>query len=282
MIAAIAYADKKYQCAEHLLRQSCMRNGVDIFHGYKQDDLPESFRKMYNEKRGDGYWRWKSYIICDALSQLDEDDYLVYLDSGCILTGNIRQLIDCMKRDRQDLMLFSQSEHLIEKYWTKRDVFLALNCDGKPEIIDTPQTYGGYIICRNTKKIRDFMNHYAEVCCTGTLITDAECTMGYPNYSGFIENRHDQSILSVLAKMEGIKPYRDPSQYGENGKYRVEVIERSTFSTVIFSHRLGFVRYFWQLRLVESEFYKEKLPRIPFLYKTVNFIIYKVILRKYM
>lgn len=282
MIAAIAYADKKFECAEHLLGRSCLKNGADIFYGYSPKDLPDELRNRCVEKRGGGYWRWKSYILCDALSKLKDGDYLAYFDSGCILTGDIHQLISCMERDDQDLMLFAQSSDFSERKWTKRDIFISFNCDDRSDILDTPQTYSGFIICRNTPQIRDFMKQYYEVCNTGSLITDADCTCGLPDHTGFIENRHDQSILSVMAKMKGVHPYRDPSQYSESGKYSEDIIERSTYPTMIYCHRKGFVRYLWQLRLVESAFYKEKLPKCRLVYKAVNYVIYKVILRKYM
>ena len=32
------------------------------------------------------------------------------------------------------------------------------------------------------------------------IITDDPNTLGFPNYDGFIENRHDQTVLSLLIK----------------------------------------------------------------------------------
>ena len=282
MIEAIAYADKRYESAEHLLKRSCLRNGVDRFCGYGFKDLPKDLQDKCSEKRGGGYWRWKSYIICDALSKLNEDDYLVYLDSGCALTGDIHQLIKCMDRDEKDIMMFTLSSEYTERKWTKRDIFIELGCDDDSSVTDTPQMIATYIICRNTAKTRDFMAKYYEYSMKGTLITDEVCVMGKPNYPEFIENRHDQSILSVLAKCSGIVPYRNPSQHGDNGTFSEEVAQRSDYPKVIYSHRKGFVRYFWQLYLVESDFYQKRLPQCSFLYRAVNFVIYKIILRKYM
>jgi hypothetical protein len=46
------------------------------------------------------------------------------------------------------------------------------------------------------------------------LLTDMENQLGYPNYEGFHEHRHDQSILSLLSKKYGLMAFRDPSQFG--------------------------------------------------------------------
>jgi hypothetical protein len=45
-------------------------------------------------------------------------------------------------------------------------------------------------------------------------ITDDKNVLGIPNYPGFRENRHDQSILSLLAKIWNLTTYLDPSQFG--------------------------------------------------------------------
>ena len=38
--------------------------------------------------------------------------------------------------------------------------------------------------------------------------------MGVPNYEGFIENRHDETIITLVSKKYGLFPYRNPSQWG--------------------------------------------------------------------
>lgn len=36
------------------------------------------------------------------------------------------------------------------------------------------------------------------------IVSDSENVMGLPNYEGFIDNRHDQTVLSLLAKNGGL------------------------------------------------------------------------------
>jgi hypothetical protein len=54
------------------------------------------------------------------------------------------------------------------------------------------------------------------------IITDIPNTCGYGNYPGFIEHRHDQSILSILVASQKIEVFRDPTHYGNSNikKYR--------------------------------------------------------------
>ncbi len=46
------------------------------------------------------------------------------------------------------------------------------------------------------------------------LSTDSNNQCGLPNYEGFREHRHDQSIFILLTKKCGLLGFRDPSQYG--------------------------------------------------------------------
>jgi hypothetical protein len=48
------------------------------------------------------------------------------------------------------------------------------------------------------------------------IITDIENQCGLPNFSEFVDHRHDQSIFSLLIKKYKIIPYRDPSQFGNS------------------------------------------------------------------
>jgi hypothetical protein len=45
-------------------------------------------------------------------------------------------------------------------------------------------------------------------------ITDDANVLGLPNYPEFHDHRHDQSILSLLAKKWNLTLYPDPSQWG--------------------------------------------------------------------
>ncbi|KXS13387.1 hypothetical protein M427DRAFT_45711 [Gonapodya prolifera JEL478] len=54
------------------------------------------------------------------------------------------------------------------------------------------------------------------------------------NYAGFELHRHDQSVLSVLAKKWNLEPQLDPSQYG---KYDTELHKQRTYPPVFDHHR---------------------------------------------
>ena len=103
-----------------------------------------------------------------------------------------------MEKDKQDIMFFEVFGHT-DSTWTKRDVFIALDCDSE-EYYNTTPRMGTFILIKKTNQSVAFIDEYVKYSQNGNLITDAPNEMGYPNYEGFRENRHDQSILSLLSK----------------------------------------------------------------------------------
>ena len=67
-----------------------------------------------------------------------------------------------------------------------------------------------------------------------------------PNHEGFVENRHDQTVLSLLSKKWNIDVYRDPAPYGLDMKYPQDVLNRSPYMQVVDAHRYCFMpRTYW-------------------------------------
>jgi hypothetical protein len=65
----------------------------------------------------------------------------------------------------------------------------------------------------------NFVEDWLTLCKNENLLTDAPNICGLNDFKDFISHRHDQSILTLLAIQKKIKPYRDPSQYGNHLKY---------------------------------------------------------------
>ena len=220
MILGVNFANSCYRKAQQLNTWSMYNKGhVDKVIEYSPDSLDDDFSQKNQEilscKRGGGYWLWKPYILLKSLSLIDNGDYLLYLDSGCVILDSVSLLIQSMEDAGQDVMAFEL--RATEKTWSKRDAFIIMDCDS-PKYSETNQRLGGYILIKKSdhtvnicKQFLFYAEHYR-------IITDEPNTMGLPNYDGFIENRHDQTIWSLLTKKNNILPFRDPSQYGSGEK----------------------------------------------------------------
>ena len=258
MIVAINFSDEKYINAQKLNSKTAKKWGADRVIEYSIADIDEEFKEankyVLNKERGAGYWLWKPYFILKTLSGISEGDYIIYSDSGAAFVNKIEYLVEIMERDNTDVMPFCITQPEIK--WTKRDVFVLLDAD-REEIINSEQICGTYILIKKTKHSVDIIKKWLESAKDARMITDDPNVMGREDYREFIENRHDQSIWSVLCKKNEINPYRDPSQYGLNEQqFPVDVRERSTYPQIIESHRQRNMKYIFQLNYSKKWYHR--------------------------
>jgi hypothetical protein len=90
----------------------------------------------------------------------------------------------------QDVITFELP--YVERQYTKHDAFVLMDCDS-----------------------------VLLFACDERILTDRRNTCDKPNYPGFRAHRHDQSILSLVAKRYWLPAFRDPSQFGNHniGRY---------------------------------------------------------------
>jgi predicted SpoU family rRNA methylase len=242
MILAVNYADKKFKRAQHLNSLTARQYGADKVIEYGPEDIDKKFyeknKEILTNPKGGGYYLWKPYIYRKAYDELNDGDYLIYTDAGSIYVNNIKHLIDCMKREKVNIMVFSLQKEMLERKYTKRDALILTDCDS-PKYIDTPQSIGGYMIYKKSPEVKAFFDEVLEYAQDIRVISDNDNVMGQPNYDEFVAHRHDQAVISLISKKQGIKRFRDPSQFGLINHYEPEVESRSAYPQIVDSHRLN-------------------------------------------
>lgn len=176
-------------------------------------DFTKANEDILSQPRGAGYWLWKPYCILRALKQAKNDDLVMYADSGSHFIRSADPLFKLLGLNDQDVIPFSL-EHP-EAHWTKRDAFVLMNCDDQG-FEREPQRLASFILMRRSLKSISFFEEYLEYCCNQQILTDLENSCGLPNYSGFREHRHDQSVFSLLSKKHKLQSFRDPCQWGNS------------------------------------------------------------------
>ena len=246
MITCITYGDKKYQSAGRLNLETAKMHGADKTILYGPHDLPLSFKlqnwRVYYARsgkhlywRGAGFWIWKSYIIKKTLQQLNEGDILIYSDAASVYVNDIGELLKTFYEENLNMMVFTLLH--LEKEYTKRDAFVLLDADSS-EYTDTRQRIGTYIVMQKNDETIKIVGEWHKACRDYRIITDSKNRMGKDNYPDYITHRHDQSILSIVAKKNGIMEYRDPSQYGnDSSQWPDDIIARSTYPQIWYSTR---------------------------------------------
>ena len=99
---------------------------------------------------------------------------------------------------------------LIEEQWTKPLVLERL-CQNQKEIMQSNQIQASFIMIKKSKFSIEFVDQWFELCCNKEFLLPEE---GMNCKSNFKAHREDQSLLSILCKKNGIKPHKDPSQFG--------------------------------------------------------------------
>jgi hypothetical protein len=242
MIIAANYADKKFRRAQRLNSKTARQFGADKVIEYGPEDIDRDFyeknKEILSNPRGGGYYLWKPYFYRKAYDELGDGDYLIYTDAGSIYVNDIHYLIDCMEREKVNIMVFSLQNEMIERKYNKRDTLILTGCDS-PLYTDTPQSIGGYMIYKKSPEVKAFFDEVLKYAQDIRCISDNPNVLGQSNYDDFVSHRHDQAIISLISKKHNIKRFRDPSQFGLINHYESEVENRSTYPQIVDSHRLN-------------------------------------------
>lgn len=257
MLVVINYSDDRFKAARDYNSYTAVKYGkADSVIEYTPNNLPKEIKGKFpkwsvqNDRIIGRYGLWRPYIVLDALKKVKYGDYVCYSDAGLYFIDSIYLLIESMEKQKQDIMVFGLP--FIEKQWTKRDVFVYLDADN-PQVIDTNQIMSTIFIAKKTAYTISFFEKYKKIAENAPeLFTDEENHLGEENYIEFIENRHNQSVLSVLAKKENLKVFRDPSEYGvkpklyqysvPNAIFKVGEYVKSDYPQIIVHHRSKKIR----------------------------------------
>ena len=252
-IVAISYGNDLYRRQLLINKKTALEVGkVDEYYSYGPNDIDKKFKERNKEilsrKRGNGYWLWKPYFILKTFKEkLDEGDYLIYTDAGILYNNSVHQIINFLNEHNYEMWMI-RLEH-IEKKYTKRDAFILLGADSQ-FYTDTNQYMAGIQIYRKSKFTEKFLEEVLYYSQDKRIITDDPNTLGFNNYKEFIENRHDQSILSILIKKYG---------QADSGRTNMEI---KTIKTQ--NNKMPFIFCIYrQLEFIDYNDIKEKCKNIP-------------------
>lgn len=210
----LSFADSRMAYArQRIEKQAEKMNLFDEIRVWDESNLDEEFKQKWKDVlrtdvRGFGYWVWKPYIILKTLESMPEGGILLYLDVGCHLNPLARKRLlkyfATAYKDNLGVKAFPvniwNKKKSLERNWTKGDTFDYFTCREKDSITDTPQIEATHIIiCKNNSSI-NFSREWYEICEKAFFLVN-DSTSSSPNFPEFRENRHDQSIFSILFKL---------------------------------------------------------------------------------
>lgn len=212
----ITYSDEKFNKQRDFAVFMAKHFGkFDKSIGYKPEDIDKEFyeqnKEILSQPKGGGYWLWKPYFIYKTLKNLNDGDYLFYADAGSFFLKDINILIDELEKSHQDVIGFELP--LIESQWTKRELFITMNCDNEL-YRESNHIMGSFHLIKKSNQSLKFYKEYLELCTNTNNITDILDSSIQQN-KDFLDHRQDQSIFSLLYKKYKLKPFKDPSQRGD-------------------------------------------------------------------
>lgn len=190
---------------------------------------------MLSNKRGFGYWIWKSYLISELLENIPKESVVFYMDSGCQLNLNgMHRFKEYYEYAMESGGLAFRLKHP-ELEWTKSDtyyrVFKKLGND-----LDQTQCVGGINFFKNVTETVEFVKEWQKICCEDNYHYIDDSPSDMENHPIFKEHRHDQSIFSLLVKKHNYfhvvedETYWEPDWHGRGLKYPIWATRNSSLN----------------------------------------------------
>lgn len=238
-IHMITYGNSVYSRAKKRIKEEAIH--TEWFKSIKvcgpEDLTPEfanEFKKVLKLKRIAGYGVWKFDIILKRLETLiknNKDEILLYIDAGCMINKNgesrMKQYINMLRESDKDMFSFKM-KGVIEKNWTTKQLFKAFEVE--EDIKESGQFVGGIFMMKINESIIDFFKYILTVLRKNPLIiTDV-----YNKYqiNDFIDNRHCQSVLSVMRKKWNNSVYIDDETFWTKWNYETEEAQKHPLMAV--------------------------------------------------
>lgn len=92
-----------------------------------------------------------------------------------------------------------------------------MGCD-EPRLHRGQMLDASLLVLVNHERSRAFVREWLAACTQSRILTDEPNVCGLANLPGFLDHRHDQSVLSLLATRDGMEIFRHPSQNGNHAK----------------------------------------------------------------
>tara|TARA_B100000700_G_C15019727_1_gene845086 strand:- start:315 stop:1139 length:825 start_codon:yes stop_codon:yes gene_type:complete len=205
----LTYGNKAFHYSKiHLCSLAKESGFYDGIISLKPSDLDKNFRLKFEnilkEGRGSGYWIWKHEIINELLKKINKNDVILYCDAGSSINNGAKakeRFSDYLNiiHDRDvDFLRFETEKQFMENQYTSKELFKATNIQGTSKIANTTQLQAGVMFYKKNDTNLEFFQEYKSI-----LYNDPNLITDYyqkNQKNTFIENRHDQSIFSILGK----------------------------------------------------------------------------------
>lgn len=211
---ACTFATREYAGSAATLRKTALlQGGFDAVYVYDEADVADWFAAhpdlLPASSRGYGSWSWKPWVIGKALERVAPGDLVVYFDAGVAVEEPLalEHVADV------GLFLLPGQQHPV-RAWTKAEALRIMGVGPDDPVLDAQQVNAAVQVWRHTPQALAVLDAYRRFCGVAQVVCDAP--LG-PQAPGFQDHRHDQSVLSVLARRHPDAVALDPRDYTQFG-----------------------------------------------------------------
>ena len=193
----------------------------DLIHVMDESHLDPVFRERFKDQlrvgvRGYGYWVWKPQTMLQVFRTMEDGDLLLYCDVGCwINPGGKPRLMQYFELTAESGILAFQvkntfNDPLLDSFslpeweWTKGDLFDYFSVSENSEIVDSQQIGATTVLLKKCRESEELLRRWIGVFEDDFSLADDSPSRS-PNFDGFIEHRHDQSIFGILCKLHNVR-----------------------------------------------------------------------------
>lgn len=222
----LTFADSRMKNSlNRIIRQANSLNIYDEIIGYNEGDLAPSFLNNFkchltSGSKGYGYWSWKPQILLQVLNSIEDGDILQYTDAGCHLNSDgmkrLDQYFDIANESKSGILAFQACPpkepfnydgrkllDLSEYKWVKGDLLDHLGVRDNENILRSQTIGAGIIFIKKCSSSMSIITEWLKIVETDFSFID-DTPSKSSNLVGFTEHRHDQSIFSLLCKLNDV------------------------------------------------------------------------------
>lgn len=216
----VSFASNKYASTLERIRKQAHDFGIfEQIYCLSESDIEQTFWDKHADfivknPRGHGCWIWKSYVVKKILNQIPENSILLYCDAGCSLfkegMSRFNMYINYLMKSKYSNISFQMD--IPEIKYTRNNIFNEFEYENKL----SGQLVGGIFFLRKNEYTISLVDLWYDKCQNYNLIGDVSDESMKLEHPEFIENRHDQSIFSIIRKKYGTTTIKDETYFGEN------------------------------------------------------------------
>jgi hypothetical protein len=216
-IYVVSYATAEFAGSQKLLNLTAKKFGLSTlpydFEFIKKTEYYEKNKQIFFNKKGAGFWIWKPYIIKHSLDKINNDDFLIYVDSDFGFINNPEELT----KECQDVGAGLYIINFLCKIWTKKDCFIIMGCNSE-KYYNEYLTLGGINCWMKSNLSYQILDEWLKFAQNPKLSTRDP---GIDNFPEFKRHSTDQSILTNLTTKYNVKRFMPPNRLidGPNIKF---------------------------------------------------------------